>query len=62
MVEQTANQFYKSAKIDQKHLDWDLVERKEFKPIFLTINQAENRYSMNINWTFSHVQLINIPI
>ena len=35
---------------------------RELKPIALEIIQFENRHTNNINWTFLHVQLINIPI
>ena len=35
---------------------------KEFKPTALEINQFENRHTNNVNWTFLHVQLINIPV
>ena len=42
MVEQTTNQFYKKAKIDQKHLDHDLVEKIQ-ADCGVEINQLENR-------------------
>ena len=34
---------------------------KELKSTALEFNQFENRHTNNINWTFLHVQLINIP-
>ena len=47
MVEKKQNHFGKSAKVDQKHLNCDLVEK--FKPISEEIIQLENRHTMNIN-------------
>ena len=35
---------------------------KKFKAIALKNNQFGNRQNNNIDWTFLHVQLINIPI
>ena len=35
---------------------------KEMKPVALEINQFGNWHIKNINWTFLHVQFINILI
>ena len=35
---------------------------EELEPIAAEINQLESRHTNNIDWTFLHVQLLNIPI
>ena len=34
----------------------------KFEPNVLEINQLEHRHTKEINWTFLHIQLMNIPI
>ena len=41
---------------------WREILSDEFKPIAVEKYEFENRQNRKINWTYSHVQLINIPI